>query len=123
MEKLPPDVIAKSKRDKEARKRIRVAYSALFQAVSESLFKNDPMGINFGSNTDEYEPEVGTIIPRLFSCDTEGDVLSAVHEEFATWFGDSAGPKINYTEAASDIWRIWNEMRCDIIHREHNEQG
>ena len=42
-------------------------YDKLFSAISEVLFKADPAGINFEINTDQYEPEVGTIILRLSS--------------------------------------------------------
>ena len=42
-------------------------YGKLFAAISEVLFEADPVGINFEINPDEYEPEAGTIIPRLSS--------------------------------------------------------
>ena len=37
----------------------------LFAELRECFFKHDPIGINRESNQDEYDPEVGTIIPRL----------------------------------------------------------
>jgi hypothetical protein len=55
--------------------------------VSAVLFEIDPMGINFESNTDEYEPEAGTIIPRLGQASTVQDVEALIHEEFCHWFG------------------------------------
>jgi hypothetical protein len=30
-----------------------------------AFFRFDPVGLNFGANTDEYDPEVGTILPHL----------------------------------------------------------
>jgi hypothetical protein len=70
----------------ENRKAIRLEYPELFDALSSLLFKVDPIGINFETNTDEYEPEVGTIIPRLKIARSEADVQMIVHEEFCRWF-------------------------------------
>ena len=44
--------------------------------------RHDPVGINFESNTDEYEPEVGTILPQLRSCKSADDVRRMVDREF-----------------------------------------
>ena len=67
---------------REAIKRRKREYVALFVSISEALFKADPIGINFDTNTDEYEPEAGTIIPHLRSATSEADVQSIVYEEF-----------------------------------------
>ncbi len=45
------------------------------------------MGINFESNTDEYEPEVGTIIPRIKELNERKEIELVVREEFEKWFG------------------------------------
>lgn len=37
----------------------------LFNEVNDLFFEFDPIGINYDTNLDEYEPEVGTILPRL----------------------------------------------------------
>jgi hypothetical protein len=106
----PPEVVAKVKANKEARENVRAADPELFKMCSDALFKSDPMGINFESNTDEYEPEVGTILPRLPSCVTAEDALSVVYEEFSRWFGtDTAGPKERYRPVSDKIWQIWKE--------------
>src|SRR5476649_186019 len=70
----------------EKRKAIRLQYGELFDALSNLLFELDPISINFETNTDEYEPEVGTIIPRLTHAESEADVRKIVHEEFCKWF-------------------------------------
>ena len=68
------------------REQVRQQYPELFQEVNRLIFEADPIGINFGHNTDEYEPEVGTIIPRLKSCESPSDVRKVIHEEFVRWF-------------------------------------
>jgi hypothetical protein len=97
-------------RDKiiEERKRLRSEYRELFDSVSSVLFRHDPIEINFETNTDEYEPEVCTILPRLGDCASEADVARVVHEEFMRWFGeDSVSTADQYAEISAEIWRLW----------------
>jgi hypothetical protein len=56
------------------RAELRRTYRDLFDGVSAILFRRDPMGINVVKNTDEYDPEVGTILPHLRTCETQADV-------------------------------------------------
>jgi hypothetical protein len=78
----------------EERHRLRAEYGALFNSIAALLFQADPIGISFDNeNLDEYDPEVGTILPRLKDCASADDVLRVVHEEFVRWFdADNAGP-------------------------------
>jgi hypothetical protein len=92
----------------EERKAIKRQYGTLFVSVSEALFRADPIGINFDTNTDEYEPEAGTIIPRLRSAKSEEDVQSIVYEEFCRWFSPvSVGPRENFASLSAEIWKLW----------------
>lgn len=94
---------------RQERQQSRQTYGALFDTVSEILFRHDPIHINFGFNTDEYEPEVVTILPRLKDCHTLTDVQAMVHGEFVHWFGaDIAGAETVYTEIAKEIWKVKN---------------
>ena len=91
-------------RDKELKRRFQEAYAR----VSRILFEEDPIGINFETNTDEYKPEAGTIVGRLGLCRSTGDVRRVLHEEFTKWFdADTAGPAARYEATAK---RIWNEV-------------
>src|SRR5687767_5350213 len=75
------------------KERLSDEYQTLFQKIAEVCFRHDPMGINFEGNSDEYEPEVRTILPRLKACQNSDDARTVVHEEFQEWFGsDTAGP-------------------------------
>ena len=88
----------------ELKRRYRVAY----QRLNDILFSEDPIGINFKENTDEYEPEVGTILPRLRDCRSKDDVERVVHEEFVRWFDvQTAGPRAKYQKIAQ---RVWDEV-------------
>lgn len=94
--------------------KLRQNYKQLYSEVQEILFRNDPMGINFEDNKDEYDPEVSTILPRLKETKSEIDVHNIVYDEFVRWFGaDTAGNKDSkmYKSAASEIWTAWNEFK------------
>jgi hypothetical protein len=91
---------------------IKKEFGALYTDVSALLFKTDPIGINFKNNTDEYEPEVDTILPRLSSCANAADVEKVVHEEFVRWFDrDMAGPQARYRVVAKQIWERYKGTR------------
>jgi len=94
---------------REERRKLKAEYGDLFDSVTALLFRNDPIGINFDENTDEYEPEARTILPKLHSCESSTDVRRVVHEEFTRWFGsDMAGPPDRYSQIASEIWDLWH---------------
>lgn len=76
-------------RDDSVRERdaLRTEFGPAYDTLRCLLFEEDPEGINFGDNTDEYDPEVRTIIPRLRDCYSVDDVQDVVSEEFRRWFG------------------------------------
>lgn len=99
-----------SRRDEIASERaaLRAQYGALYDELSAVLFRHDPVGINYSTNTDEYDPEVRAILPRLDTCTSAEDVTRVVHEEFIRFFDATiAGPLPRYEAAASEIWDLW----------------
>jgi hypothetical protein len=73
------------------------------------LFRHDRIGINFGTNTDEYRSEAETITLRRSQAQSLDDTRRIVHEEFTHWFGaEVAGPQEAYEAIAKDIWTIWS---------------
>ncbi len=95
------------------REKVKAEYGSRFVEVSEILFRNDPIGINFESNTDEYEPEVETILPRLKNCFDVRDVLNVVYEEFQKWFDNSAGDIEKYKGIAEEIWLLCKNRKIN----------
>jgi len=70
------------------------------------------MGINFETNTDEYDPELGTILPRLNKASNYLDVSTIVYEEFKKWFDEDMAekiPKTSYDNLARDMWNAWEK--------------
>jgi hypothetical protein len=89
-------------------KRLKAEYGGLFDSIAEILFRHDPICINFEVNTDEYYPEVRTILPRLKACHSADDVLTVMYEEFQRWFtSDLAGASEDYRRVAEEVWSVW----------------
>ena len=87
---------------------LREKYGAVFDIVAAILFEADPIDINYKTNTDEYEPEVGTILPRLEHVTSAAEVQQVVYEEFCRWFdAEQVGPRENYGSVAEKIWQAW----------------
>jgi hypothetical protein len=87
---------------------VKRRYANLFNEASAVLFRHDPIGINFEDNTDEYDPEAGSILPRLSRCHSSTDARRVVFEEFCKWFGpETAGDEMRYEAIAAELWMLW----------------
>lgn len=113
-EKRPPEEVPSERIQDEVRaaKRSRLTQTAtrrdLVDAISAVLFKADPVGINFDTNTDEYDAEAETIVIALPRAAGPGDVRSLTHGAFVQWFdAETAGPIERYTAVANEIWSLW----------------
>ena len=90
-------------------KSIKIKYPNKFIELRDIINSHDPIGlIKSGAPTDEYEPEVKTIIVQLDDKQNGNEVLDLIYKEFEKWFGD-AGNKENYIELAEDIF-IWKKQ-------------
>lgn len=94
-------------RARAAQSAVQVKDPKFFAAVSKAMFDLDPIGINFTDNTDEYDAEAGTVIPRLAVCRSTEDVAQVLLEEFRIWFGvDTTRDLATYRALAADIWLL-----------------
>ena len=51
-------------------------YQVLVAAIERAINETDPIGLlEIGAPSDEYAPEIGTIVPRLASVDRLEDVI------------------------------------------------
>ncbi|MDF2442557.1 MAG: hypothetical protein JWR01_760 [Subtercola sp.] len=81
--------------------------SDYFADISRILFEADPVGINFSTNSDEYDPEASAILAKLGSVDSVASLQACVHSVFVEWFDASlAGPVGRYENIAQDIWAL-----------------
>jgi hypothetical protein len=86
----------------------------LRDAVSTAFRRHDPIGlIGQGAPLDEYDPEVGTVLPRLRSARSDAELRTILHEEFVRWFGaETAGHVEIYDAPAKEIWEYWLLIRA-----------
>ena len=106
-DEFSPEVLARLDQARSARVAIQAKNPDFFAAVSSAMFKHDLIGINFGDNTDEYDAEAGTVIPRLESCSSVEDIAHVLHEEFLAWFGpETTGDLAVFRALANDVWRL-----------------
>ena len=85
------------------------AHTELIARVEAVLFAADPIGINFETNADEYNPEAVSIIGRRKEFQSVDALQRVVHEEFVRWFdADTAGPIDRYRSIAEQIWQVWS---------------
>lgn len=95
-----------------ARAAVIEAYgAALFQGISVVLYEEDPLRLAAcGAPTDEYEPEVETILPRLAGCGSAEDVQRVAFEAFERWFGvGHAGRVERYRSVGERVWQLWRD--------------
>jgi hypothetical protein len=86
----------------------RQRYPKLFGDVAALMFKEDPMGINDKTNTDEYDPEAGAVIARLKDCRSADDVTGVLWEEFTFSFDSQmAGSRKAWAKLGGEIWALW----------------
>jgi hypothetical protein len=84
----------------------------LVDAVSQILFRADPAGINFETNTDEYDAEAEAIVIGLPNAHSPEDVKALTHGTFVQWFdAQTAGHIDRYAAVASEIWNLWRSHR------------
>lgn len=86
------------------RLQLKRRYRVLLPAITAILFEEDLMGLaSAGAPPDEYEPEAGSILPRLGQTTGTSDVQAVVASEFERWFGVPVAAE----RAAERIWAAW----------------
>ena len=107
--------MSKWKESQKKQAELKRTYTEAYGRLTEILFTEDPVRINFGFNTDEYGPEAATILPRLFDARSVDDVRKVVHEEFVKWFSTDNPPE-SFQVVAERVWKeVVPLMRTDDL--------
>jgi hypothetical protein len=96
----------------QRRESVRKQYPELFGKLEEIFFRYDPVGINFGSNPDEYASEVAVVLEKLPMVHSQEALRELIYETFCNWFdtqlaGNSA--RRVYHAMAEESWKAWCE--------------
>lgn len=97
----------------ERRRALKQQHAQLFADLTRILAEDDPMGLmdDDGLNADEYEAEVGTILPRLTDCDSSEQVQEVIAEEFSRWFNGGGKFPEHFRPTAERVWEVWNARK------------
>ena len=91
---------------------LRQHYPKLFPELEAIFYAHDTIGINFGSNPDEYALEVEYVLKRLPYAMSQEDVHTIIYETFCSCFdtqlaGDKNSPC--YRRMAKGTWEAWGK--------------
>jgi predicted transcriptional regulator len=100
---------AQGRADDRLRKRLTARYGSLYRDIAALMFEIDPAGINFETNSDEYEAEVGTVLPRLKSATNDEAVRLILVEEFDRWFEPNGYDLDKTALLARRLWPLWRD--------------
>jgi hypothetical protein len=109
---IDPDGVERARSAKRIRLQLTAESRDLVDEVAALLFRADPAGINFGSNTDEYESEAEVIVLGLEGTTGAEDVAELAQRVFSVWFdAEIAGAVERYGPVATEIWDAWLRHR------------
>jgi len=95
------------------RSKLKEKYKTQWEMVAAVICEEDPIGLlEIGAPEDEYDPEVGTILPRIKEASSVEELCKIVHSEFVHWFGQpTAGPLSAYSGIAKEIWHKYHAKK------------
>ena len=90
------------------RNKLRRQFGQLFDDCVREFYRADPIQLAPSVPIDEYDVEVGTVLPRLKECSGPADVQRVLHEEFCRWFNpEIASPSSKYEVLSHRIWALY----------------
>lgn len=98
--------------DREQHRLLQKEYGKFYRAVSDILFRHNPMELDGKHNTGEYDAEVDLLLSRIQEANDPGALEELLFEVFLTDFGEeNCGMKERYEAAASEIWKAYERHR------------
>jgi hypothetical protein len=105
---MPPET-----EDRQQHRSLQKEYGSFYRAVSDILFRHNPMELDGKRNTGEYNPEVDLFLSRIPQAGDRNALQDLLFEVFRTDFGDeNCGSRERYEVAASEIWKAYVRHRA-----------
>jgi hypothetical protein len=99
--------------DGRQHRRLEKEYGGFYRAVSDIVFRHDPMELDGKRNTGEYNPEVDVLISRIGEVEHLSALQQLLFEVFHTRFGEeNCGSREGYAAAAAEIWKAYERHRA-----------
>jgi hypothetical protein len=100
----------------EARQQHRILqkeYGSFYRAVSDIIFRHNPIDLDGKRNTGEYDPEIDALLSRIQEAENLDTLHELLFEVFRTDFGEeNCGDRQCYEAAASEIWKAYERHRA-----------
>ena len=100
----------------EARQQHRILqkeYGSFYRAVSDIVFRHNPIDLDGKRNTGEYDPEIDALLSRIQEAENLNTLHELLFEVFRTDFGEeNCGDRQRYEVAASEIWKAYGRHRA-----------
>jgi hypothetical protein len=104
---MPPET-----EDRQQHKLLQKEYGRFYRAVSDILFRHNPMELDGKRNTGDYDTEVDLLLSRIGEASNPDGLRDLLFEVFLTDFGEeNCGGKERYDAAASEIWKAYERHR------------
>ena len=104
---MPPE-----SEDRQQHRMLQKEYGSFYRAVSDILFRHNPMELDGKHNTGDYNPEVDVLLSRIREAEDLNTLLQLLFEVFMTDFGEeNCGKRERYEVAASEIWKAYERHR------------
>ncbi len=105
---MPPETA-----DRQLHRMLQKEYGSFYRAVSDILFRHNPVDLDGKHNTGEYNPEVDALLSRIREAEHLGALQDLLFEIFLTDFGEgNCGAKERYDAAALEIWKAYERHRA-----------
>jgi hypothetical protein len=100
-------------KDSQQHRMLQKEYGSFYRAVSDILFRHNPMELDGKHNTGDYNPEVDVLLSRIREAEHLSGLEQLLYEVFQTDFGEeNCGSRERYTAAAADIWKAYERHRA-----------
>ena len=99
--------------DGQRHRSLQKEYGSFYRAVSDILFRHNPMDLDSRHNTGEYNPEVDVLLSRIREAEHLSALQALLFEIFQNDFGvENCGSREGYADAASEIWKAYERHRA-----------
>jgi hypothetical protein len=105
---MPPEI-----EDHQQHRLLQKEYGSFYRAVSDILFRHNPMELDGKHNTGDYNPEVDVLLSRIREAEHLGALQDLLFEIFQTDFGEeNCGSRERYEVAGTEIWKAYERHRA-----------
>jgi hypothetical protein len=104
---MPPET-----QDRQQHRMLQKEFGSFYRAVSDILFRHNPMELDGRHNTGGYDPEIDVLLSRITEAENLSAMQELLYEVFLTDFGaENCGGRERYDGAASEIWKAYERHR------------